>query len=63
MLINVLYFRQHNVIPILSDILSDTVKEKVSRIILATFKVSRDNVSFFLSTSTVATLKADTCRP
>ncbi|XP_060554958.1 LOW QUALITY PROTEIN: V-type proton ATPase subunit H-like, partial [Ruditapes philippinarum] len=29
---------QHNIIPILSDILSDTVKEKVSRIILATFR-------------------------
>lgn len=30
--------KQHNVIPILADILSDTVKEKVSRIILATFR-------------------------
>ncbi|XP_060563453.1 V-type proton ATPase subunit H-like [Ruditapes philippinarum] len=30
--------KQHNIIPILSDILSDTVKEKVSRIILATFR-------------------------
>ncbi|KAL4218423.1 V-type proton ATPase subunit H [Mactra antiquata] len=30
--------KQHSVIPTLSDILSDTVKEKVSRIILATFR-------------------------
>ncbi|XP_052763299.1 V-type proton ATPase subunit H-like [Mya arenaria] len=30
--------KQHSIIPILADILSDTVKEKVSRIILATFR-------------------------
>ncbi|XP_052234612.1 V-type proton ATPase subunit H-like [Dreissena polymorpha] len=30
--------KQYNIIPILSDLLSDTVKEKVSRIILATFR-------------------------
>jgi len=29
-----------NVVPILSDILSESVKEKVTRIILATFRVS-----------------------
>ena len=31
-----------NVIPILADILSDSVKEKVTRIILAVFRVSWD---------------------
>jgi len=31
-----------NVIPILADILSDSVKEKVTRIILAVFRVSRN---------------------
>lgn len=34
-----LIFFRCNVIPTLSDILSETVKEKVTRIILATFKV------------------------
>ncbi len=34
-----LYFR-YNVIPILADIQSESVKEKVIRIILATFRVS-----------------------
>ena len=38
----ILIFRS-NTIPVLSDILSDTVKEKVSRIILATFRVSHFN--------------------
>jgi len=37
--VNTLFSRQHNVIPVLADILSDTVKEKVSRIVLATFRV------------------------
>ena len=31
---------RYNVIPILADILSESVKEKVTRIILATFRVS-----------------------
>lgn len=34
-------YRRFNVIPILADILSDSVKEKVTRIILAVFRVSR----------------------
>lgn len=36
---NVSHYR-FNVIPILADILSDSVKEKVTRIILAVFRVS-----------------------
>lgn len=35
-------YRRFNVIPILADILSDSVKEKVTRIILAVFRVSRN---------------------
>jgi hypothetical protein len=31
---------RYNVIPILADILSESVKEKVTRIIVATFRVS-----------------------
>lgn len=34
-----------NVIPILADILSDSVKEKVTRIILAVFRVSCVNIN------------------
>lgn len=34
------YFYRFNVIPILADILSDSVKEKVTRIILAVFRVN-----------------------
>jgi len=33
-------FCRFNVIPILADILSDSVKEKVTRIILAVFRVN-----------------------
>lgn len=33
-------FYRFNVIPILADILSDSVKEKVTRIILAVFRVN-----------------------
>lgn len=33
-----------NVIPILADILSDSVKEKVTRIILAVFRVSHETL-------------------
>ena len=41
-----------NVIPVLSDILSESVKEKVTRIILATFRVSQS--LFFYVDLTVA---------
>lgn len=36
-----LFFCRFNIIPILADILSESVKEKVTRIILATFRVSQ----------------------
>lgn len=39
---NYMLYRRFNVIPILADILSDSVKEKVTRIILAVFRVSRN---------------------
>lgn len=34
------YLRRYNIIPVLSDILQESVKEKVTRIILAAFRVS-----------------------
>lgn len=34
------YLRHYNIIPVLSDILQESVKEKVTRIILAAFRVS-----------------------
>lgn len=34
------YLRRCNIVPVLSDILQESVKEKVTRIILATFRVS-----------------------
>lgn len=37
--IYIMAFYRFNVIPILADILSDSVKEKVTRIILAVFRV------------------------
>ena len=40
MMFAVFFSSRYSTIPILSDILSDSVKEKVSRIILATFRVS-----------------------
>lgn len=34
------YLRRYNIVPVLSDILQESVKEKVTRIILAAFRVS-----------------------
>lgn len=34
------HLRRYNIIPVLSDILQESVKEKVTRIILAAFRVS-----------------------
>lgn len=44
MLSNYVLYHRFNVIPILADILSDSVKEKVTRIILAVFRVSQNRV-------------------
>lgn len=40
---------KYNVIPVLADILSDAVKEKVTRMILATFRVSDRSGNRFIT--------------
>lgn len=47
------HLRRYNIIPVLSDILQESVKEKVTRIILAAFRVSVLLCFFFFFLSCV----------
>lgn len=51
--------RRYNVVPALSDILQESVKEKVTRIILAAFRVCAEFLKYFFSVVTLNSRLAD----